>query len=72
MKLIQNKKGQPKPIVAGNTPEDRARMNLVTELYRVTVAVDELKALGTVDELDAAQKMLWGVLLVLDGMLRRK
>lgn len=71
MKLIQNKKA-PKPIVTGNQPVDRARMNLVTELYRVTVAVDELKSVGTVEELDVAQKMLGGVLLVFDGMLGRK
>jgi hypothetical protein len=48
-------------------PRSRLVADVQTELYRLTLVVDELKTTGTVAQLDAAQKILWGVIQILDG-----
>ena len=48
-----------------------ARSRLVedvrTQLYRLTLQVDEIKAEGTIEDLDATEKILWGASRMLDG-----
>lgn len=65
MKLVKS----PEP---GTSPKDRARLNVQAELYRLTTAVDTLKTQGTIEELDAAQRVLWGAVLIVDGLLGRE
>jgi hypothetical protein len=49
------------------TPKQRLVEDVRTELYRLTVLIDELKKDGSIEDLDAAQKVLWGTILILDG-----
>lgn len=41
-------------------------------MFRLTQAVDELKARGSIEDLDAAQRVIWAAVLVVDGLLGRK
>jgi hypothetical protein len=61
MKLIPGK--APK----AETARERLIHDVRTQLYRLTVIVDELKVEGTEAQLDAAEKILWGAVRMLDG-----
>lgn len=63
MKLLQPKKS---PQAKDESPRGRLIEDVKTELFRLTLLVDELKARGSLDDLEAAQKMIWGLTLMLD------
>jgi hypothetical protein len=64
MKLTPTPSKAPKP--KPQTARDRLVEDVRTQLYRLTVQVDEIKAEGTVDDLDAAEKILWAAVRMLD------
>lgn len=49
-------------------PRDRVLRDVVSQLHRLTVAVDDLKREGTVSTLDAAERALGAVVTLVDGL----
>lgn len=55
-----------------DNPRERAVTNMQAELHRLRTATDQLRGVGTIEDLDAAERVLWGALLVIDGLLTRR
>lgn len=65
MKLITQR-----PITNSSSdhPRDRVLRDVVSQLHRLTVAVDDLKREGTVTTLDAAERALGAAVTLVDGL----